>query len=150
MKFWRMKMIKVENITNPKEDTEEKKYYEAVKKSPDLIHYMAGAEPHHTRTGGKGRKCPDYLAIPLRPKHHKEYHDKGILTWVNKYFRGIATEYICPNCGEADKTISKDPYTKHDARDFMELLALRQIIKILLPNIWEKIQRFSENPYDGK
>lgn len=38
--------------------------------------------PHHIITGGKGKKCSDFYAIPLCHKHHIEgLHQKGIETF---------------------------------------------------------------------
>jgi hypothetical protein len=64
-----------------------KKYREHVRSLPCYIHDGCAGDvaTHHIETGGMGMKCSDLMTVPLCFKHHSEIHQRGRITFANKY-----------------------------------------------------------------
>lgn len=97
------------------------KYKEFIRTFPCEIHDLScegDVIPHHARmkgSAGMGEKPPDCYCIPLCVKHHREIHNKGVLTFFNKYYNFITKEtldeylyrtlfkYVSMFCGEIER-----------------------------------------------
>lgn len=65
-----------------------KPYLAHVRQFPCCVCGYPDTEAHHIRfshTAGTGHKPGDVWAIPLCPKHHREWHQNGQKSFLNKY-----------------------------------------------------------------
>ena len=80
---------------------ESAEYLEHVRSYPCLVCGKPSTDAHHIIPGGTGTKTHDIFTIPLCREHHQEWHQKGHISWLNKYevdpWKTVAyllTEYV--------------------------------------------------------